>query len=62
MRFSKIAIVSLIVLIASAIATDELKSDHETKMSHPKVGASKLFPSDGWAIFDWVVGLIIGGY
>ena len=30
--------------------------------SHPFVGASTIFPTDGWGITDFVFGLLIGGY
>jgi len=29
---------------------------------HPIVGASTIFPRDGWAVTDWTVGLLVGAY
>ena len=67
MRFSKLAIIAALATMTIATTTTE-KQEYKPLFSqmvqqqHPEVGASTIFPVDGWGITDWVVGLIVGAY
>jgi len=54
-------------LVASSTMAHEKEAFEQAsfelaELEHPFVGASSIFPVDGWGATDWVFGLLIGAY
>ena len=51
-----------ILKLAAMAAMANALDDQVLESEHPIVEASTIWPRDGWALTDWIVGFVVGAY